>query len=271
MAAMGIDAAAVCGSGPNGRIVEADVLGIRRAAAVTRELSAIPAGATEVPLTEMRRAIARRTAESFATIPHFYLRSEIDAGPLVELRTKVADEMHRDHGIRPTITDFILAAMARALMKCSFANRVWHDDRLLEFSSVDIGLQVAVENGLLAPVVRGCGSLGLAGVAQHRSRLVAACQAGKLPADALGGGACSLSNLGIGRVDEFAAIIMPGQSSILAVGRAAPRPWAADGQLCVRTTMRLCLSADHRVMDGLAAAQFLDQIAEGLENPSRMI
>jgi pyruvate dehydrogenase E2 component (dihydrolipoamide acetyltransferase) len=161
--------------------------------------------------------------------------------------------------------------LARALVKCPSANRVWHDDRLLEFSSVDVGLQVAVEDGLLAPVIRRADSLGLAGIAQQRSRLVTACRAGRLPADAVAGAACSLSNLGISRADEFAAIIMPSQSSILAVGCAAPRPWVAGGTLCVHTTMRLCLSVDHRVMDGLAAARFIGEIVEALENPSRII
>jgi len=260
MAALGIDPSAVRGSGPGGRIVEADVLKLQPRAGLA-------AGATMVPLSAMRLAIARRTAESFATIPHFYLRSELDATALVGLRAQLLDGVQRDHGVRLTLTDFILGAMAVAMADCPWANRIWRDGGLLQFPTVDLGLQVAVEDGLLAPVIRRADTLGLLGVGKERARLVAAARSGKLPADALGGAATSLSNLGDSRVDEFGAVIMPPQSSMLAVGRAAPRPLVVAGQLAVRTTLRLCLSVDHRVMDGAAGAKFLGRIVELLENP----
>jgi pyruvate dehydrogenase E2 component (dihydrolipoamide acetyltransferase) len=264
MAARGIDAAAVRGSGPGGRIVEADVLNLQAAPGPR------PAGASWAPVGAMRLAIARRTAESFATIPHFYLRTEVDATALVEARARLLDAVRRDCGVRLTLTDFIVCAMGRAMADCPQANRIWQNDGLLEFPAVDLALQVAVENGLLAPVIRRVDALGLPGVAKERSRLVAAARAGKLPADALGGAASSISNLGDSRVDDFAAVIMPPQSSILAVGRAAPRPFVVDRQLVVRTTLRLCLSIDHRVMDGAAGAAFLGRIVEYLERPERL-
>jgi pyruvate dehydrogenase E2 component (dihydrolipoamide acetyltransferase) len=263
--ALGVDVARIHGSGPGGRIVEADVLAARPAPAQA------PAGTTLVPLGPMRLAIARRTAESFATIPHFYLRAELDATALVDLRAQLLDDVQRDYGVRLTLTDFLLGAMARAMADCPWANRIWRDQALVEFPTVDLALQVAVDDGLLAPVIRRADTLGLPGMAKERSRLVGAARSGRLSADAMGGAAASLSNLGEGRVDEFGAVIMPPQSSILAVGRAAPRPFVVRNALAVRTTLRLCLSVDHRVMDGAAGGKFLGRIVEILENPAMLL
>jgi pyruvate dehydrogenase E2 component (dihydrolipoamide acetyltransferase) len=262
MAARGLDAAAVRGSGPGGRIVEADVLNLRPAPADSR-----PAGAAWAPASPMRLAVARRTAESFASIPHVYLRAELDATALVDARARLVERVQREAGVRPTLTDFVVCAMARALADYPAANRIWRDGGTLGFPTVDVALLVAAGDGLLAPVIRRADALGLTGVAKERSRLVEAARAGKLPADALGGGAASISNLGAGPVDDFSAVILPPQSSILAVGRAAPRPFVVDGRLAVRTTLRLCLSVDHRVLDGAAGAEFLGRIVEALEHP----
>lgn len=261
------DPRAIRGSGPGGRIVEADI----RGALAGGVSAARPAGQTYVPASTMRLAIARRTSESFATVPHFYLRAEVDATALVDLRQQLVDEVEKLHGVRLTLTDFLLRAMAKALAEYPQANRIWHDQGLLEFATVDVGLMVAVPDGLVAAVVRKADTLSVLELARERSRLVAAARAGRLPGDAVGGGATSLSNLGEGRVDEFAAVIMPPQSSILAVGRLAPRPWVVDGSLTVRTTLRLCLSVDHRVLDGTAAAAYLGQIVRLLERPALLM
>lgn len=261
------DPRAIRGSGPGGRIVEADI----RGALAGGVSAARPAGQTYVPASTMRLAIARRTSESFATVPHFYLRAEVDATALVDLRQQLVDEVEKLHGVRLTLTDFLLRAMAKALAEYPQANRIWHDQGLLEFATVDVGLMVAVPDGLVAAVVRKADTLSVLELARERSRLVAAARVGRLPGDAVGGGATSLSNLGEGRVDEFAAVIMPPQSSILAVGRLAPRPWVVDGSLTVRTTLRLCLSVDHRVLDGTAAAAYLGQIVRLLERPALLM
>lgn len=264
MRAAGIDPSAVRGSGPGGRIVEADVL---------KQPSGHgqPEGASRIALNSMRLAIARRTAESFATVPHFYLRAEFDATDLIDLRKQLIDDVQQRCGVRITLTDFLLFAMARAMADCPGTNRVWDNQSLVEFPTIDLALQVAVPDGLMAPVLRRVDGLGLLNVAKERNRLVAAARSGKLPADAMGGGAASLSNLGDSRVDEFGAVIMPPQSSILAVGRAAPRPYVVDGRLCVRTTMCLSLSVDHRVMDGAAGGKFLGRIVELLEKPTLLL
>ncbi|MDD4891347.1 MAG: 2-oxo acid dehydrogenase subunit E2 [Phycisphaerae bacterium] len=253
IAQLGVDAAAVRGSGPEGRIVESDVL---RAAA---------AGGQRPATSAARRAIAAATTHSFSTVPHFYLRAEVDATAMITVRERILAGASSDaRRPRVTITDFLLCAMAQALRDCPFANCVWKDG-LVQLPGIDIGLVVAAGDGLLVPRIRQAGGADLLAMARKRSHLVDAARAGKAPADCLSGGAASLSNLGASRVDEFAAIILPGQSSMLAVGRIAPRPFVVEGQLCVRPTVRLCLSADHRVMDGLSGAKFLGRIVELLE------
>jgi len=256
----GISAEAVKGSGPAGRIVEADVIGLNSG------------GKGQVrALTPMRKSIAQITSRSFSSIPHFYLRAEVDATELVNTRKEMAEEFEREHGVRTTITDFILRAMALSLSENPHANCIWKGDAPLQLESVDIGLMVSVEEGLLVPVIRNVDRLGLAALARERIRLVAAARTGRIPAESLSGGATSLSNIGAGRVDDFGAIIFPPQSSILAVGRVAPRPFVVGNELCVRTTIRLSLSVDHRIMDGVNAGGYLGQIVEFLENPSRIV
>lgn len=265
MAELGIDPSAVRGSGPGGRIVEADVLKARTVKAAAHAEPVV------VPVSPMRLAIARRTAESFATIPHFYLRAELDATAMVDLRTQLLEEVQKTHGVRLTLTDFILSAMARAMAQCPEANRIWTDRGLLQFPTVDLAFMVAVADGLLAPVIRQADRLALPGVARERCRLVTTARSGKLPADAVGRAAASVSNLGDSRVDDFGAVIMPPQSSMLAAGRAAARPFVVDGRLCVRTTLHLCLSVDHRVMDGGIGAGLLGRIVELLEEPALLL
>ena len=262
----GIDPAAVRGTGPGGRIVEADVL--RAAAAPGRALGRAAAGEG---LSPMRRAVAAKVAESFATIPHFYLRCQADVTLLVQVRQQLIEPVLQRCGQRPSLTDFLLRAMALALADCPQANRIWQQGTIVPLPGIDVGLVVQVGDGLLVPVIQGADRLGLVELVRRRAELVAAVQAGRLPAEAFCGGATSLSNLGRHRVDQFAAIISPPQSSMLAVGRVAPRPAEFEGRLCLRQTLHLTLSADHRVMDGDPAAEFLDRIVQLLENPFPLV
>jgi len=254
---LGLDYSRLKGSGPGGRITEADVL------AAAKEAHA-PA------LSTMRRTIAQRTGESFSRAPHFYLRTESDATALLELRERLLPEVEQTAGVRLTLTDLLLRAQALALRDCPSANAIWQDDQVVSFSGCDIGLVVGLEGGLLIPIVRGADAGSLAALAKQRAELVEAARAGRLTAEAMQGGATSLSNLGNTCVDELAAVIAPPQSSVLAVGRAAPRPFVVNGQLALPTTLKLCLSVDHRVMDGVLAAQFLGRIVELLEHPERL-
>jgi pyruvate dehydrogenase E2 component (dihydrolipoamide acetyltransferase) len=216
----------------------------------------------------MRRAVAAKVAESFATVPHFYLRSDADVTSLVEWRGQNLEAFEKHCGVRPSLTDFLLRAMALALGDCPQANRIWQNNAIVSLPTVDVGLVVQVGDGLMVPIIRQADRLGPAELARQRIKLTDALLAGKTPADVFHGGATSLTNLGRHRVDAFAPIISPPQSSMLAVGRVAPRPAAWEGRLCLRQTMCLTLAIDHRVMDGVPAAEFLDRIVDLLERPA---
>lgn len=219
----------------------------------------------------MRRSIAERTALSFSTIPHFYLRAEADVTELVKLRKNLLEVVQREYGVKITVTDFLLRAQALALRDFPAANAVWQEDKIARYADADVGVVVGLPDGLLIPVIRAAHNLPLGQLAKERARLVEAVRAGRFNAEMLAGGATSLSNLGTTRTDDFAAIIAPHQSSMLAVGRAALRPYVVDGRLEIRTTVRLCLSVDHRVLDGGPAAYFLGRIVELLEAPIALV
>lgn len=271
IAKFGLNARSLRGSGPGGRIVEADAL----AAATTNRAGSAPTGVPVASLgggvSIMRRSIAQRTAESFVTIPHFYLRAEVDITDLVALRAQWLEEIESRHGVRITITDFLLRAQALALREFPAANAVWQHNNLARYANADVGVVVGLPDGLLIPVLRRADLLTLVELARERTRLVDLCRSGKVSSEQMQGGASSLSNLGPTRADEFAAVIAPHQSSMLAVGRAAPRPYVVNGAPAVRTTMRLCLSMDHRVLDGAPAAEFLGLIVQRLEQPRSLL
>jgi pyruvate dehydrogenase E2 component (dihydrolipoamide acetyltransferase) len=263
MCQRGVNPATIKGSGPNGRILEADVLRAAASPSSQTVVATLPTGA----MSSMRRAVAAKVTESFATVPHFYLRSEVDATLLVQLREQNLAAIEKSCGVRPSLTDFLLRAMALALRDCPQANRIWQNDTIVQLPSVDVGLVVQTGDGLMVPVIQNADRLGLMEMARQRARLTELVRSGKTTADMFRGGATSLTNLGKHRVDEFAAIISPPQSSMLAVGRLAERPAVHEGRLCLRQTMNLTLSVDHRVMDGVPAAEFLDRIIELLEAP----
>jgi pyruvate dehydrogenase E2 component (dihydrolipoamide acetyltransferase) len=259
MQRLGIAASTVSGTGPNGRIVEADVL---------RRQANQPAAATVAgSISPMRRAVAAKVSASFATVPHFYLRSEIDVTSLMQLREQNIDAFERHCGVRPTLTDLILRAMGIALRDCPHANRIWQNDTIVQLPTVDVGVVVQISDGLMIPIIRQADRLGLLDLARERVRLTDAVRRGTTSVDAFQGGAMSLTNIGRHRVDEFAPIISPPQCGMLAVGRIAERPGVVDGKICVRQTIVATLAVDHRVMDGVPAAEFLDKIVELLEKP----
>jgi pyruvate dehydrogenase E2 component (dihydrolipoamide acetyltransferase) len=266
-----VDASHLPGSGRTGRIIEADVLkaAASQGTAATPGVKAVPASTGEV--SSMRRSIADRTALSFSTIPHFYLRAEVDVTELVKMREHLLEFVESECGVRITVTDFLLRAQALALRSFPAANAVWQENRIVHQADADIGLVVGLPDGLLIPVIRAAQNLSLVQLAKERARLVDTVRSGRFNADMLAGGTTSLSNLGTTRTDEFAAVIAPHQSSMLAVGRAAPRPYVVEGRLEIRTTIWLCLSVDHRVLDGGPAAEFLGRIVELLETPKNLV
>lgn len=263
----GVNPASVAGTGPNGRILEADVLRAAASPATTATVKAAPTGT----ISSMRRAVAAKVADSFATVPHFYLRSQVDVTSLVQLREQNLAVIEKCFGVRPSLSDFLLRAMALALRECPHANCIWQNDTIVQLPTVDVGLVIQVGDGLMIPIIKNADKLGVAEVARQRIKLAEVVRSGKMPADLFHGGATSLTNIGKHRVDEFAPVISPPQSTMLAVGRLAERPAAFEGKLCLRQTMNLTLSVDHRVMDGVPAAEFLDHIVESLEKPFQLL
>ncbi|MFE7844212.1 pyruvate dehydrogenase complex dihydrolipoamide acetyltransferase [Microbacterium sp. NPDC057407] len=278
----GIDLATIQGSGPQGRIVRRDLDALPAAAPPAAAPAPAPArpGATEatttpesvgyvdIPHTGMRRAIARRLTESTTTVPHFFLTADCRVDELLELRARInADPAHR-----VSVNDFVLKAVGAAMQEVPDANAIWTDAATRRFSSVDVAVAVAVPGGLLTPVVRGVERLRLGELSATVRALAQRARDGGLKQHELEGGSFSVSNLGMYGTTEFSAIINPPHSGILAVGAATPRPVVgADGALTVATVMTVTLSADHRVLDGAVAAQWLAAFVRHIENPLGML
>lgn len=267
-----IDLGSIVGSGPSGRIVRRDLEsatgGAQAAEASPPEASAPAAAASDsgfrdVAHTGMRRAIARRLTESKSTVPHFYLVADCRMDSLLELRAKVNESSAR----KISVNDFIIKAVAKALVEVPEANVIWTDTASRRFDGVDLAVAVSTDGGLLTPVLRAVEGLSLAQVSSAVSQLAERARAGNLKQHELEGGSFAISNLGMFGVDQFTAIINPPQSGILAVGAAKPRPVVEDGALIVGAMMTVTLSADHRVIDGALGAQWLASFVRFVENP----
>jgi pyruvate dehydrogenase E2 component (dihydrolipoamide acetyltransferase) len=269
----GVDLASVTGTGPSGRVTRRDldrVPAVPEAAAPSAPASvAAPpvasaaAGYEDVPHSGMRRAIARRLTESKSTVPHFYLVADCRVDALLALRAQV----NAASDSKVSVNDFVLKAVALALVDVPEANVIWTDEATRRFSSVDLSVAVSIEGGLVTPVVRGVEGLSLSQLSATVVDLAERARAGRLKQNELEGGSFAVSNLGMYGTTEFSAILNPPQSGILAVGRAVPKPVVIDGELAVGTVMTVTLSADHRVLDGALAAQWLAAFQRRIENP----
>jgi len=260
----GLDLAAIAGTGPGGRIVRRDLDVVPTPAAAP--LAAAPVEATTgVPekLTGMRKAIARRLTESKTTVPHFYVTAHCRVDRLLALRAQVNEAAPR----KVSVNDFVLKAVAGALVEVPAANAIWGGDHLRRFTGADIAVAVAVEGGLLTPVLRGVDRMSLVEVSATVAELADRARAGRLQQHELEGGSFSVSNLGMYGVDEFSAILNPPQSGILAVAAAKQQPVVDDGVLTIGTVMTVTLSADHRVIDGAVAAEWMAAFRRRIENP----
>jgi pyruvate dehydrogenase E2 component (dihydrolipoamide acetyltransferase) len=246
-----VASANIRGSGPNGRIVAADL--------------ALASTSHRRALTPMRQAIARRTAESFA-VPHFYLRAEVDATGLLARRAQVTENL-QPGDVKITVTDFFLQAIGIALRQFPDANSIWRGDWIEVLDEASVGLVVALPEGLLIPVLRRVDHLSLAELARLRSTLAREARSGGLSPEKTRGAAASFSNLGNSRVDEFSPILAPEQTTMLAIGRIAPRPFAVGNVLEVRPTAKLTLAVDHRVLDGERASKYFGCLIEALDYP----
>lgn len=265
----GIDLTAVTGTGPAGRIVRRDLDRLPAPEPVTVATPAAGGQArgqtayTDIPLTGMRKAIARRLTESKTTVPHFYVSADCRVDALLELRKNV----NAAAPAKVSVNDFVIKAVAAALTEVPEANSIWNGDSIRRFEGADIAVAVAVDGGLLTPVLRGVDRLPISAVAAQVADVAARARAGKIKQQELEGGSFSVSNLGMYGVSEFSAILNPPHSGILAVGGAAQRPVVEDGELAVGTVMTVTLSADHRVIDGAVAAQWMAAFVRRIENP----
>jgi len=275
--ANGVDLARLTGSGPHGRILRRDVeaAGI---SAVTPEASAgtaistttASAGASElVPNSQMRKIIAARLQESKQTAPHFYLTVDCEIDALLAARKSM--NTIADEGVKISVNDLVIRAAAMALMKVPSANASWEGDHTRLFKHADISMAVAIDGGLITPVIWAAESKGLAAISKISRDLATRAREGSLTPEEYSGGNFTISNLGMYGVREFAAVINPPQGAILAVGAGEQRPIVRDGELAVATIMTVTLSCDHRAVDGAVGAQWLQAFKNFIENPVTML
>jgi pyruvate dehydrogenase E2 component (dihydrolipoamide acetyltransferase) len=274
---MGIDPRQVKGTGPEGRITKKDIEAYAAAAkagptptpvAPTAPMVAVSREDTSVPLTKLRSAIARRMTESKTTAPHFYVTSEIDMGPVMELRQQLNA---LSNSVKLSVNDFIVKAAALALREFPGFNASFHGDHLVQHGHVNIGNAVAVEAGLLTVVVKDADVKSLSQISAEVKAMAARAREGKVKPEDIEGSTFTISNLGMYDVDSFVAIINPPDAAILAVGSALEVPVVVGGQLAIGWRMKATISADHRVTDGAAAAQFMQAVKKNLEAPLRLM
>ncbi len=280
----GLDLAQISGSGPRGRIVKRDIEAALAAPAApaapppVQAPAAVPAAApvsvpdsepvTEIPNSGMRKVIARRLTESKQTIPHFYLTVDCEIDSLLKFREELNSRL--DSG-KISVNDLVVHAVALALRKVPEANATWTDAATLRRDTIDVSVAVAVEGGLVTPVVRRADVKGLAEIAAEMADFAARAREGKLTPEEYQGGGFSVSNLGMYGIREFAAVINPPQAGILAVGAGEQRPVVKDGALAIATVMSCTLSGDHRVIDGAIGAKFLAAFKRLIEDPLTML
>ena len=295
----GLDLATIKGSGPHGRIIKADVenataQSAAALAAAAAPASAAPAAATgaiaatgpsteqvikmyegrtfkEVKLDGMRKIIASRLTEAKQTVPHFYLRRDIELDALLKFRSQLNKTLE-PRGVKLSVNDFIIKACALALQEIPEANAVWAGDRVLQMTASDVAVAVAIEGGLFTPVLQDAETKSLSALSAQMKDLAARARDRKLAPHEYQGGSFAISNLGMFGIDNFDAIINPPHSAILAVGAGAKKPIVgADGEIKVATVMSTTLSVDHRVIDGAMGANLLNAIKANLENPMGML
>jgi pyruvate dehydrogenase E2 component (dihydrolipoamide acetyltransferase) len=282
----GLDLVGITGSGPEGRVVARDLEGAApAAAAVTARPAAAPATTappraggpyTDVPLSQIRKTIARRLVQSIGPVPTFYLTSEVDMERVAEAREGLRAAGKRESGeagkdASVSFNDIIIKAVAMALRQHTACNAWWQDDHIRYWNDVHVSMAVAVEEGLITPVIRHADQKTLREIAGETRDLAARARDRRLKPDEYTGGTFSVSNLGMLDIEEFTAIINPPEAGILAVGRMAEKAVAHEGTIAVRRRMRLTMSCDHRVIDGATGAEFLKTLKRMLENPLALV
>jgi pyruvate dehydrogenase E2 component (dihydrolipoamide acetyltransferase) len=277
----GIDIHAVRGSGQGGEILASDIqelIDARTQPTVSEASAALIAAHPNAPtqsnvqaLSSIGRLMAERTTQSWTTVPHFFLERQIDATALNAARASIAPAVEQAHGVKLTHTDLLIALVGRTLAKHPRVNGSWVDDGIRLNHEVNVVIAIAVEDGVVAAVIRNADSASLGEIAKQRRELTDRARAGRLRPTDLASGTFTISNLGMFHIDSFQAIITPPQAAILAVGRIADRVVPVSGGIDVRPMVSLTLSSDHRVIDGAKAATFLHDLAEAMQEPDKWI
>ncbi|MGF9662572.1 dihydrolipoamide acetyltransferase family protein [Arthrobacter crystallopoietes] len=256
-------------AGPAGATPPPAVVAGPAAAAVPAVETGPSAEATEIPLTQMRKATARRLTES-AAVPHFDLTIPVTVDPLLAFRADINARL-ADDGVKVSVTDLLVRAVAVTLRRHPKVNSSWAGDKILQHHHVHVGMAVAIEAGLIVPVIRDADVKGLAVLARESKELAEKARTGKLRPEEFSGGTFTLSNLGMFGIEQFTAVINPPEAAILAVGASVAEPYAEEGALRERTVMRLTMTSDHRVLDGAVSAGFLRDLKQTLEEPLRIL
>jgi pyruvate dehydrogenase E2 component (dihydrolipoamide acetyltransferase) len=289
----GVDLAGITGSGPNGRIVKADVEAatagktaiaapvaavapvVAAPAVVAQSVAPAPPAPSDVPhavekLSNMRKTIARRLSESKQTVPHFYLTVDVRLDALLKLRGELNKALEAQ-GVKLSVNDMIVKALGLALVQVPDANVSFAGDSLRKFSRADVSVAVAIPGGLITPVIRDAANKRLSAIATEMKDLAERAKAGKLQPPEYSGGTASLSNLGMFGIKQFDAVINPPEGLILAIGAGEPRPYVVDGALAIATVMSATGSFDHRAIDGAVGAQFMSVFKALVEAPLGML
>ena len=277
---LGVDIAAVPGTGPGGRVVKRDIEMAAEAAAAALAVAPDPPAVrpvvlpgeefADVPLSQMRKTVARRLTESLGPVPHFFLTVDVDMTRALAARARV-NEILAEEGAKASVNDLVIKATAAALVRHPECNAWWQGSSIRRFSSVHMGVAVAIPDGLITPVVRDAHAKGLAQIGAEVREMAGRAREKKLQPHEYTGSTFSISNLGMFGIEEFTAVINPPEAGIIAVGAVEERPVAVKGEVVVQPRMRITMSCDHRVIDGAQGARFLATLKSFLEEPAAIL
>jgi pyruvate dehydrogenase E2 component (dihydrolipoyllysine-residue acetyltransferase) len=275
-AELGVELSSVNGTGPEGRVTETDVRAAAKsksATPATKVPAAVKAGeSARIQLSGMRKIIAQRLVESLGPVPHFYLNIDIDAAPLMEAREELKSAGEGADAAKITVNDFVLKAAVQAAVKVPPVNASFDGDAIVQYADIDLGIAVAIEDGLLTPVIRGAQNKSLREISELAKDLAHRARNKRMKPEEFQGGTFTVSNLGGVGIDSFSAVINPPQGFILAVGRITKVPVVDDcDQIIVGHRMSLTMSCDHRVIDGALGAEYLKELRHLLENPALLL
>ena len=275
-AELGVDLSSVNGTGPEGRVTETDVRAAAKsksATPATKVPAAVKAGeSARIQLSGMRKIIAQRLVESLGPVPHFYLNIDIDAAPLMEAREELKSAGEGADAAKITVNDFVLKAAVQAAVKVPRVNASFDGDAIVQYADIDLGIAVAIEDGLLTPVIRAAQNKSLREISELAKDLAHRARNKRMKPEEFQGGTFTVSNLGGMGIDSFSAVINPPQGFILAVGRITKVPVVDDcDQIIVGHRMSLTMSCDHRVIDGALGAEYLKELRHLLENPALLL